>query len=125
MPSLGRVLIIEDEPQVADMIRDVLTSLGYESACSPHGRDALRRVAIYRPDVALLDMTMPGLSGIEVLDALRRDHPRIPVVMVTANQDEEAARLTLAMGAFDYVRKPFDVDVLARVLQAALVYRGR
>jgi DNA-binding response OmpR family regulator len=45
--------------------------------------------------------------------------------MVTANQDEEAARLTLAMGAFDYVRKPFDVDVLARVLQAALVYRGR
>jgi len=99
MPSLARVLIVEDQLQVAEMVRDVLTSLGYESESAPNGREALHRVASYRPDVVLLDLSLPGMSGVEVLDALRRDHPGVPVVMVTANQDEETARGTLARGA--------------------------
>jgi two-component system response regulator GlrR len=124
MPSLGRVLIVEDEPEVADMIRDVVASLGYESQVSPDGPDALRRVARYRPDVVLLDLWMPGMTGAAVLDALHRADPALPVVMVTANQYEEIARDTLARGAFDYVRKPFDIAALGRMLQAAMVYRG-
>jgi CheY-like chemotaxis protein len=64
------------------------------------------------------------MLGTEVLAALRRDHHQIPVVMVTANADEGIARETLAQGAFDYVRKPFDVETLERILNAALVFRA-
>ena len=124
-PALGRVLVVEDLLPVADMIRDVLSELGYESMASPNGRDALRRVPGYRPDVMLLDLDLPGMSGGEVLREMREHHPDVPVVMVTGNRDERAAEGTLARGAFDYVRKPFDVDVLGRILQAALVFSGR
>jgi DNA-binding response OmpR family regulator len=123
MPSLGRVLVIEDLLQVAEMIREVLTTLGYDSQSSPNGRDALRRVAAYSPEIILLDRELPDMSGAELLQALRQ-HPAIPVVMVTGNQNEATARAALAMGAFDYVSKPFDIDVLGRILQAAMVYRG-
>jgi CheY-like chemotaxis protein len=123
--SLGRVLVVEDSAQVASMIRDVIVALGYEGHASPNGEDALRRVPTYHPDVILLDLDLPGISGGEVLSALRRDHPEIPVVMVTGNQDETTARATLDHGAFDYLSKPFDIDVIGRVLKAAMVYRAR
>jgi DNA-binding response OmpR family regulator len=100
---LGRVLVVEDEPVVADMLRDVVTSLGYESEIAGDGPEALRQVGACPPDVVLLDMGLPGMSGVAVLQA----------------------RETLGLGAFDYVRKPFDVEVLGRVLRAALVYRAR
>jgi CheY-like chemotaxis protein len=124
-PALGRVLVVEDLLPVADMIRDVLGSLGYDSAASPNGRDALRRVPLYRPDVVLLDLDLPGMTGSEVLRAMREQYPDVPVVMVTGNQNERAAEATLARGAFDYVRKPFEIEVLGRILQAAVVYRAR
>jgi FixJ family two-component response regulator len=66
---------------------------------------------------------MPGMSGIEVLDHLRRDYPSLPVIIVTGNEDEELARRTMRGGAFDYVSKPFTVEVLDRVVTAALVIR--
>jgi two-component system nitrogen regulation response regulator GlnG len=64
---------------------------------------------------------MPGMSGVQVLDELRREHPQVPVIVVTANTDVDVARGTLVRGAFDYVRKPFDLAVLARAVAAAVV----
>jgi DNA-binding response OmpR family regulator len=124
--SLGRILVVDDEPQVVAMIRDVLASLEYDSQGALDGSEALRLVPSYRPDVVLLDLylALPGMVGTEVLAVLRRNYPEVPVVMVTANQDEGIARETLTLGAFDYVRKPFDLGVLERVLSAALVYRA-
>jgi len=122
---LGRVLVVDDEPQVVSMLEEVLLSLGYETAGAFDGATALRLVPVYQPDVVLLDLAMPGMSGLEVFDGLHRNHPQIPVVVVTANQDAELGRQTLAEGAFDYVMKPFDLDVLAGILTAALVYRAR
>lgn len=69
------------------MIREVVTSLGYESETVGDGPGALRQVAAYQPDVVLLDMWLPTVSGLAVLQVLRRDHPELPVIMVTANQD--------------------------------------
>jgi CheY-like chemotaxis protein len=123
--SLGRVLVIEDELRVGEMLIDILGSLGYEGALADTGVRGLQLITSYQPDVVLLDYYLPGMSGAEVLAILRRDHPAIPVVMVTANQDEPTARKTLDLGAFDYVRKPFDVAHFSRVLQAAILYRGR
>jgi CheY-like chemotaxis protein len=78
---------------------------------------------VFQPDVVLLDVAMPGMSGVEVLDRLRHEHPRVPVVMVPGNLDEAAARQMLARGAFDYVPKPFDLDILERVVGAASAAR--
>ncbi len=67
---LGRVLVVEDEPQVADMLADALTSLDDESTGALNGPDAWRLAPLYQPDVVLLDVLMPGMPGTEVLDAL-------------------------------------------------------
>jgi DNA-binding response OmpR family regulator len=120
---LGRVLVVDDEPQVAGMLRDALVEAGYVVKTAVTGREALGLMPAFRPDVVLLDVMMPGVKGDEVLAQLRRDHPRVPVVMVTANQDEEAARLMLTGGAFDYLPKPFELDVLERIVGAAVASR--
>jgi CheY-like chemotaxis protein len=119
--SLGRILVVDDEPPIVDMLRDLLVELGYTVATAGHGAEALQLVPELKPDVVLLDLQMPGMSGLQVLDQLRRDHPGLPVVIVTGNTDVDVARSTLARGAFDYLRKPFQFDVLARVVAAAVL----
>ena len=76
MPSLGRVLVVDDEPEVADMRRDVVTSLGYDGEIAGDGPEARRQVAAYQPDIVVLDVGLPGMSGATVLQALRRDPTR-------------------------------------------------
>ena len=85
------------------------------------GPDALARFPEFRPDIVLLDLAMPRMPGVVVLERLRQLDPRLPVIMVTANADVELAKRTLALGAFDYIMKPFELDHLATVLEAALV----
>jgi len=120
---LGRVLVVDDDPNVGAMLRDLLTTLGYVVKNAVRGAEALLLVPVFEPNVVLLDLQMPGMSGIEVLDHLRRNHPGLPVIIVTGNEDEELARRTMRGGAFDYVSKPFTVEVLDRVVTAALVIR--
>jgi len=120
---LGRVLVVDDDPNVSAMLRDLLTTLGYVVKNAVRGAEALLLVPVFEPNVVLLDLQMPGMSGIEVLDHLRRDHPNLPVIIVTGNEDEELARRTMRGGAFDYLSKPFTVEVLDRVVTAALVIR--
>jgi DNA-binding response OmpR family regulator len=125
MPSpRRRVLVVDDEPQVAAMLNDVLTTLGYAVRVAGTGRDGISLVPEFRPDVVLLDLALPDLPGDLVLECLRASDPHIPVVMVTGNTDPALARYTLARGAFDYVEKRFVVRRLAHVLEAALAHRG-
>jgi DNA-binding NtrC family response regulator len=123
--SLARVLVVDDEPDIAAVLRDALIDLGYAVGLAGDGEAALAIVPVYRPDVVLLDLTMPGgLPGDVVLERLRETDPTLPVIIVTGNADVERARSTLAARAFDYVAKPFDLEILARILAAAIVYRG-
>lgn len=119
-----RVLVVDDEPDVAAVLHDALIDLGYVVRLAGDGAAALEIVPVYRPDVVLLDLTIPELSGDVVLERLREAYPALPVIVITGNTDVERARATLARGAFDYVSKPFDLEVLARILAAAVVYRG-
>jgi two-component system KDP operon response regulator KdpE len=121
MPSsLGRVLVVEDEPRVGAMLRDVLVELGYTVTVASQGAEALQLVPVFEPDVVLLDLLMPEMSGVEVLAHLRRDYPTLRVVIMSGNEDVEVARATLRVGAFDYLGKPFKIDALARVVAAAV-----
>jgi two-component system OmpR family response regulator len=121
---IARVLVVDDEPEVAAVLRDALLERDYAVEVAVDGTQALGRALTYQPDVVLLDLKMPGLPGDVVLGRLHEIDPALPVIIVTGNTDDERARATLAHGAFDYVAKPFDLDNLARVIAAAVAYRG-
>jgi DNA-binding response OmpR family regulator len=119
--SLGRLLIVDDEEPVRDVLGEYFSSHGYQVETAGTGAEALDLVRSRRPDLVLLDVRMPGLDGVEVLKRLREVDSQLPVIMITANEDVTLARSMLSIGAFDYVSKPFDFRHLDRVVTAALV----
>jgi DNA-binding response OmpR family regulator len=121
--SLGTLLVIDDEPDVVEMLSVYFTTSGYQVIGANHGGDGLMLAEFHRPDVVLLDITMPGMDGVEVLQQLRTRWPELPVVMLTAVSDLEIAKGALRRKAFDYVRKPFEWEHLERVVAAALTAR--
>ena len=125
MPPLARVLVVDDEPDVAGMLEELLVDLGYGVTIALGGQEALGLVPAYRPDAVLLDLNMSGLPGTQVLEQLLRVDPLLPVIIVTGNSDLAVALSTLKHGAFDYVSKPFDRHVLERIVAAAVAWRVR
>jgi two-component system OmpR family response regulator len=121
--SLGRVLVVDDEPHVIGMLREAVTHFGYVVETVTTAEDALRVLPSFRPDVVLLDVTLPGISGEVLLEYLRAIEPQVPVIMVTGNSDEALARRLLTQGATDYLLKPFELARLGRVLGSAMARR--
>ena len=120
---LGVILVIDDEPDVVEVISVYFGNSGYEVVGAQHGGDGLMLAELHRPDVILLDIMMPGIDGVEVLQQLRLRWPEIPVVMLTAVSDVAIAKSALRRGAFDYVPKPFEWEHLERVVAAALTVK--
>lgn len=122
--SLGRILIVDDEQPVLDVLGEYFATQGYTVETVANGPDALATVRRARPDLVLLDVRMPGMDGVEVLRRLRAADESLAVIMVTANEDVALARETLQIGAFDYVAKPFDFGYLDRAVAAGLLQAG-
>ena len=119
MTGRGRVLVVDDDPQVIETLRDFLDHLGYEASAAASGEEAIAAMTTVRPQVVLLDLLMPGISGLEALTYFREHHPTVPVIVITGAPGQEPAQQARAAGAFDVLRKPFDLDDLrARVAQA-------
>jgi DNA-binding response OmpR family regulator len=118
------ILVVEDEPTVRDMLAQMLTEVNYDTRLAATAAGAVEMAEDERPDAVLLDINLPDASGTLTLNILRSMRPDVPIIMVTANADEEVARETLKRGAFDYVTKPFGMDRLTSVLEAALDYKG-
>jgi two-component system, response regulator, stage 0 sporulation protein F len=119
--SRGRILIVDDEQTVLEVLSEYFKTQGYTTRTASGGAEALAAVERERPDLVLLDVRMPGLDGVEVLRRLRQADQRLAVIMVTANEDLALAKETLKIGAFDYVAKPFDFQYLDRAVRDALV----
>ena len=113
-----RALVVDDEPEFTAMLVEYLQGKGFEVLSAGGGEEALRRIAEFRPQVVLLDIAMPGLSGVETLRRIKALPRETCVVMVSAIEDVETARRTLALGAADYVQKPVDFSYLDSVLEA-------
>lgn len=124
MPRVARVLVVDDEPIILELLTDFLSAQGYEVVGTLGAADAFTMMEVSPPDVLLLDISMPLVDGVTVLRRVRALYPELPVIMVTANADEEVAKDTLRRGAFDYVVKPFDFTHLARVVAAAVGQGG-
>ena len=109
------VLIVEDEPGIADILAAYLKRDGMRTQLAGDGRTALGLFHQYRPDLVLLDIHLPGMDGVDVLKNIRSES-NTPVIMVTALADDVDKLLSLRMGADDYVVKPFSpAEVVARV----------
>ncbi|HEV8474108.1 MAG TPA: response regulator [Methylomirabilota bacterium] len=120
----GRLLLVDDEAPVLEVLSEYFVGQGYAVDTAASGEEALIAATKRRPDLVLLDVRMPGIDGVEVLRRLRRLDASLPIVMVTANEDVDLARETLAIGAFDYVAKPFDFTHLDGVVSAGLLHAG-
>ena len=117
----GRILIVDDEPEMRTMLSDLLALLGYSAREVSNGAAAVREIVAAPPDVVLLDINMPGLSGIDALPTIRALAPQAAVIMVSGTEDAATAKRALAYGAFDYVVKPIDQTYLRRAIETALL----
>ena len=115
-----KILVVDDEEAILLGIGDLLASEGYRVTTARDGREALERFAADRPDLVLLDVMMPEMSGYDVCRAIRRTDPVTPVVMVTAKGEEVDKVIGLELGADDYVVKPFGTSELTARVHAAL-----
>lgn len=121
---MPNVLVVEDHADTLDLIAEMLRRFSYQVRTAVTAGQAVRSVAADRPDAILLDVKLPDAAGVAGLEQLRRVLPDVPIIMLTANTDAAVARETLKRGAFDYITKPFDVDRVRSVLEAALATSG-
>jgi len=117
--SAGRILVIDDEPQIRRIMRETLISAGYEVDDAKNGEDGLLKVREFRPDLVLLDINMPDMGGIEVCRAVRSDS-NIAIIMLTVRKSENDKVAALDAGADDFVTKPFSTPELLARVRAAL-----
>lgn len=117
-----RILIVDDEKDIVDLVAYNLEKEGYEALKAFDGEKALALVRMKRPDLVVLDLMLPGIQGLEVCRRLRQDPAtaRVPIIMLTAKGDEVDRVLGLEIGADDYVTKPFSVKELTARVRAVL-----
>ncbi|MBS2021931.1 MAG: sigma-54-dependent Fis family transcriptional regulator, partial [Deltaproteobacteria bacterium] len=118
--SRPRVLIVDDQRAMAEMLVDGLLDHGYEGLAVDSGAAALKELAQGRVDVVVTDLRMPGIDGLELLAASRRDKPTRPVIVMTAFGAIDSAVESIRRGAWHYVTKPFKLDQLLVFLERAL-----
>ena len=114
--SAGKILVVDDEPEVRLVLTEFLESRGYEVTAASSGAEAISLVDAIKPHVVLLDVTMPEMDGMETLKRLAAANPGLPIIMVTANADVDVTSRLLAMGAADYIPKPFDLEYLGQAV---------
>jgi DNA-binding response OmpR family regulator len=114
--EMARILIVEDEPNMVAGLRDNFEFEGYQVISAPDGVAGLERALSEAPDLVILDVMMPRMSGLDVCKQLKAKRPSLPIIMLTARGQEVDKVVGLELGADDYVTKPFSIrELLARV----------
>ena len=116
---MTRVLVVDDEPQIRRALAVNLRARGYDVVDAPSGELALQHAATEHPDLVLLDLGLPGISGLEVIEGLR-GWTKVPIIVLTVRDDERSKVAALDAGADDYVTKPFGIDELMARARAVL-----
>jgi two-component system nitrogen regulation response regulator NtrX len=116
------ILIVDDEADIRELVSGILQDEGYATRSARDSDDALAAVAARRPNLVFLDIWLQGsrLDGLQVLDAIKREHPDLPVVMISGHGNIETAVAAIKQGAYDFIEKPFKADRLVLVAERAL-----
>lgn len=118
-----KVLIVDDDAAVRMILEDSLLDAGFDAACCSSGEQAFPLVTSFAPDAMILDMRMPGMSGLDVLTRLKETHPDLPVIILTGYADLDSAVQCVKLGAYDFLEKPPVFEKLKVVLQRAIESR--
>jgi two-component system, OmpR family, alkaline phosphatase synthesis response regulator PhoP len=119
MGTVATILVVDDEPRIVQLVRDYLEHGGFTVLVASDGQAALRTARTGRPDLVVLDLGLPGLDGLDVARALRRDG-EVPIIMLTARTEETDKLVGLELGADDYMTKPFSPKELVARVRAVL-----
>ena len=123
--SPRRVLVVDDDSAVRNVVRLALERAGCSVSEASSGEDAISITAASMPDLVVLDIGLPGMSGLEVLGAIRLEQADLPVILLTANGEEPDRVFGLKLGADDYLAKPFSPRELVARVEAVLRRSGR
>ena len=116
---MKHVLVIDDDEKICWAFEQFLESEGYSPSIANNAEEGLRRIAADKPDVVLLDVRLPGMSGLEALGEIKARHPWVIVIIITAYDDVETTIEAMRLQAFDFVPKPIDLDIVKSVLDRA------
>ena len=116
----AKILMVDDEPEIRALLGECLAAAGFETSQAGDGDEAVAAVQAERPAVILLDVLMPRVGGMDALPELKRIAPDVPVIMCTAYMDVPTAVRAMQLGAYDYLTKPFDLELLLHTVKRAL-----
>lgn len=119
MSSTIKVLLVDDEKQFRTTTEKILVRRGFEAILAGSGEEAVAKL-VENPDVVILDIRMPGMDGLQALKAIREKAPHLPVIMLTGHSSEPLAEEALTKGAFDFLNKPCDIDLLSAKINEAV-----
>ncbi|BAF89081.1 MULTISPECIES: sigma-54-dependent transcriptional regulator [Azorhizobium] len=116
------ILIVDDEPDISGLVAGILEDEGYSARTARDADGALAEIAARRPNLIFLDIWLQGsrLDGLELLDIIKREHPEVPVVMISGHGNIETAVAAIKRGAYDFIEKPFNADRLVVITERAL-----
>ena len=118
------ILVVDDEPSVVDMLADGLGEEGYRCITASTGEEGLKRLARKKVDAMLLDLSLPGISGMDVLKETAAKYPGVAVIVVTAAGDAQTVVEAMKLGAADYITKPFELEKVNSSLEAVIKQRA-
>jgi DNA-binding NtrC family response regulator len=117
---MDKILIVDDEVVVCDLLKNYLTLKGYEVYTASDGYTAINKVKEVCPHLVLLDIVMPGISGIQLLKEIKKLNPKTEVIMITAVPDQGIITESIDLGAYDCIRKPMDLKHVENVVRIAI-----
>ncbi len=107
---IGRILVVDDDQAMLDVLKEILTSRGHEVVTAVDGQEAIELLQTERFDLIITDIVMPRKNGVDVLNRAREIDPRYPVIVITGNPSEETTEKLIRVGAYEFIVKPFDND---------------
>lgn len=117
---MANILIVDDDPRIQTLLRQLLRTKGHEGVTAESGHDALEKLKVHPFDLVITDLRMPKMNGMQLLGQVKALYPEIPVIMVTAYASEDTTVEAVKLGVFDYLAKPFKIDELLGAIGRAL-----